>query len=168
MACSNACKFTPSGGQLIIKTKLIMPEKPPFAEPEPEVKEAHSIMDDGTYGTTASFPRELIMYLTFIEKEEKMSHGLSSTLLSQHDGIYSKPPPLEWIVVRIEVTDTGCGIHPRDMVQSKLFCRRFDPHKKCVADCGPLAAFNQTEMGRQQGMFCWSNCLFSVRCLQSM
>lgn len=48
--------------------------------------------------------------------------GLSRSLLSQHDVLYSKPTPLEWIVVRIEVTDTGCGIRPKDMVQTKLFC----------------------------------------------
>ncbi len=56
------------------------------------------------------------------EKDEKVSQGLSTVLLSQHDGTYSKPTPLEWIVVRIEVTDTGCGIRPKDMVQTKLFC----------------------------------------------
>jgi hypothetical protein len=50
---------------------------------------------------------------------------LSATYLSQHNVIHSKPPdPLEWIVVRIEVTDTGCGIKQKDMVQSKLFCMR--------------------------------------------
>lgn len=48
--------------------------------------------------------------------------GLSATLLTQHDVLHSKPPPLEWIVVRIEVTDTGSGIRSKDMAQSKLFC----------------------------------------------
>jgi hypothetical protein len=48
--------------------------------------------------------------------------GLSTTLLTQHDVLHSKPPPLEWIVVRIEVTDTGSGIRSKDMAQSKLFC----------------------------------------------
>lgn len=55
------------------------------------------------------------------EKSEK-AHGLSTTLLNQHDVIHSNPPPLEWIVVRIEVTDTGCGIRQKDMAQTKLFC----------------------------------------------
>ncbi|KAJ3558702.1 hypothetical protein NM688_g766 [Phlebia brevispora] len=107
---SNACKFTPKGGKLLIKTKLIIPARPVGLEQEKEE------------------------YASDDEKAEQISHGLSTTLLSQHDGIYSSATPLEWIVVRIEVTDTGCGIHPRDMVQSKLF-----------------SAFNQTEMGRQQG-----------------
>lgn len=48
---------------------------------------------------------------------------LSITHLSQHNNEHRKPNlPLEWIVVRIEVTDTGYGIKPRDMTQSKLFC----------------------------------------------
>ena len=49
--------------------------------------------------------------------------ALSTNHLTQHNVIHGKPPPpLEWIVVRIEVTDTGCGIRPKDMIQSKLFC----------------------------------------------
>jgi osomolarity two-component system, sensor histidine kinase SLN1 len=60
---------------------------------------------------------------------EKMSRGpgLSRSLLSQHDVLYSKPTPIEWVVVRIEVTDTGCGIRPKDMVQTKLFCEYREP-----------------------------------------
>jgi osomolarity two-component system sensor histidine kinase SLN1 len=61
-------------------------------------------------------------------------------------------PPLDWIAVRIEVTDTGCGIRRRDMIESKLFCM----HSCSLLDnVSPLtlclAAFNQTERGRQQG-----------------
>lgn len=63
----------------------------------------------------------LSLHLEMSEKAEK-AHGLSSKLLSQHDVIHSKPPPLEWIVVRIEVTDSGCGIRQKDMAQTKLFC----------------------------------------------
>lgn len=52
-------------------------------------------------------------------------HSLSMTHLSEHNLRHSKPrPPLEWIVVRIEVTDTGSGIKPKDMAQSKLFCEQ--------------------------------------------
>ncbi|KAG5644881.1 hypothetical protein DXG03_007522 [Asterophora parasitica] len=42
--------------------------------------------------------------------------------------------PLERIIVRIEVTDTGWGIRPKDLTQNRLF-----------------SAFNQTEQGRLQG-----------------
>lgn len=83
---------------------------------------------------------------------DRRAPGLSRSLLSQHDVMTSKPTPLEWIVVRIEVTDTGCGIRPKDMVQTKLFCER--PCCRVVllgAHGFRVAAFNQTEMGRQQG-----------------
>jgi osomolarity two-component system sensor histidine kinase SLN1 len=48
---------------------------------------------------------------------------LSVTHLTQHNMRHESPAaPLETIVVRIEVTDTGYGIRPRDMFESKLFC----------------------------------------------
>ena len=78
---------------------------------------------------------------------------LSSDYLSQHDlSQQITASPLEGIVVRIEVTDTGYGIRPKDMVESKLFCRRvqwgvftYDSELLIPAE------FNQTEQGRQQG-----------------
>jgi hypothetical protein len=53
---------------------------------------------------------------------QEQQHILSRTHLSQHNLTHSNNPPLENIVVRIEVKDTGIGIRRRDMVQSKLFC----------------------------------------------
>ncbi|KAJ7043764.1 hypothetical protein C8F04DRAFT_1073230 [Mycena alexandri] len=65
--------------------------------------------------------------------------SLTATALSMHNEATSMhneatPGEVERIVVRIEVTDTGSGIPPKDMVECKLF-----------------SAFNQTEQGRQQG-----------------
>lgn len=78
---------------------------------------------------------------------------LSATRLNQHNDIHNKPPPLEWIVVRIEVTDTGCGIRPKDMVQSKLFCEYLRLSIFVVwLIFWVEAAFNQTEQGRLQGL----------------
>ncbi|KDR80820.1 hypothetical protein GALMADRAFT_241276 [Galerina marginata CBS 339.88] len=110
---SNACKFTPSGGKLSIKTRLVMPSLPPEADPLADF-DANDVVD-----VSSSSPRPL-----------------SADYLTQHNILQSRkpPPPLEWIVVRIEVQDTGYGIKPQDMAQSKLF-----------------SAFNQTEQGRQQG-----------------
>jgi signal transduction histidine kinase len=48
---------------------------------------------------------------------------LSADYLSQHNMQDVNKPPLEWIVVRIEVSDTGYGIKAQDMSQSKLFCK---------------------------------------------
>ncbi|EKM50704.1 uncharacterized protein PHACADRAFT_188239 [Phanerochaete carnosa HHB-10118-sp] len=164
---SNACKFTPAGGKLMITTKLVIPNLQPSEdekEPEEIEKEHRDISSPGITEKGSSFdvpsttaagserPGEFSVPrpLCFVRPADNVSDimdekhsetrsdrrrpGLSRSLLSQHDVMYSKPTPLEWIVVRIEVTDTGCGIRPKDMVQTKLF-----------------SAFNQTEMGRQQG-----------------
>ncbi|KAI0701504.1 hypothetical protein BC835DRAFT_1437233 [Cytidiella melzeri] len=48
------------------------------------------------------------------------THSLSAAL-DQHDSIHNNSPATECIVVPIEVTDTGCGIRQKDMVQSNFF-----------------------------------------------
>lgn len=116
---SNACKFTPAGGKLTITTKLVIPAPPTQEEREDgDMQDAPGLSEgslhpnivvngngNGNSRTSDDIPR------------------LSASHLTQHNVLHSKPaPPLEWIVVRIEVTDTGCGIRPKDMVQSKLFC----------------------------------------------
>ena len=59
-----------------------------------------------------------------IDVEGDVQRPLSSCYLSQHDKQQDKPSnSLEWIAVRIEVTDTGYGIKAQDMAQSKLFCK---------------------------------------------
>ncbi|KAI9430179.1 hypothetical protein H4582DRAFT_1530726 [Lactarius indigo] len=110
---SNACKFTPPGGRLCIATRLIVPACSHHGPPTDQCVEGR----DGT------------------EKGKRTKVGtaeLSASLLDQHNR--SHEPRRSWIVVRIEVTDTGYGIPPKEMVQSKLF-----------------SAFNQTEQGKQQG-----------------
>lgn len=47
-------------------------------------------------------------------------HALSARHLTQHD-----KAPLEIIVVRIEVIDTGCGIRQEDADFSRLFSQSF-------------------------------------------
>lgn len=67
----------------------------------------------------------ILNFTAMTEKDEDVNgpYQLSASYLSQHNNMHSKPaPPLDFIVVRIEVTDTGCGIRRRDMIQSKLFC----------------------------------------------
>ncbi|KAF5373287.1 hypothetical protein D9615_007374 [Tricholomella constricta] len=106
---SNACKFTPAGGKVSISTKLIMP--------------ASVIVETPTTRRSLNGDHDLDGH-----------PPLSATYLREHNNEGKQPAALEWIVVRIEVTDTGHGIKPRDIVQNKLF-----------------SAFNQTEQGRQQG-----------------
>ncbi|KAJ6619916.1 hypothetical protein B0H10DRAFT_2216468 [Mycena sp. CBHHK59/15] len=111
---SNACKFTPAGGKLTIRTRLVLPNL------------SSNASTSSLHPPTVASDRP----------------SLTATHLNMHndnsppDNLASdKPPPLiERIVVRIEVSDTGSGIPPKDMVECKLF-----------------SAFNQTEQGRQQG-----------------
>ncbi|KAI0364370.1 hypothetical protein BV20DRAFT_974568 [Pilatotrama ljubarskyi] len=147
---SNACKFTPSGGKLAIKTRLVIPAPPSNDDEEEEGGERR---DDNDHDHDHDRSPHLEKSGDFLAPTGQHSgpngngngngHAdstddhprLSATHLTQHNSLHSKPaPPLEWIVVRIEVSDTGCGIRPKDMVQSKLF-----------------SAFNQTEQGRLQG-----------------
>ncbi|KAI1791886.1 hypothetical protein LXA43DRAFT_888392 [Ganoderma leucocontextum] len=135
---SNACKFTPTGGKLTITTKLVIPELHSATDDEGDVPDEADPNAGGDANVDAmegngeqeqgSGQRPGLVHGADV-------HRLSKSHLTQHNVMHAKPaPPLEWIVVRIEVTDTGCGIRPKDMVQSKLF-----------------SAFNQTEQGRLQG-----------------
>ncbi|OAX40331.1 hypothetical protein K503DRAFT_714771 [Rhizopogon vinicolor AM-OR11-026] len=116
---SNACKFTPAGGRVTCSTRLLFPTHPapePSNIPRPKVDTDEDAIDEvlcapGDDLDAPSTP-----------KFEITSAGLT------------KKVPLKRIVVRIEVSDTGHGIPPREMAQGKLF-----------------SAFNQTERGRQQG-----------------
>ncbi|TFK80701.1 hypothetical protein K466DRAFT_605115 [Polyporus arcularius HHB13444] len=130
---SNACKFTPTGGKLTIRTKLVIPE---WLAKKEEGEEEEEEEDDEEAGRHSD-ERRPSPQATHSNGSagSDFHHTLSQSHLTQHNTLHSKPaPPLEWIVVRIEVTDTGCGIRPKDIVQSKLF-----------------SAFNQTEQGRLQG-----------------
>jgi hypothetical protein len=101
---SNACKFTPPGGLLRIATRLILPA---CSHRNLSVENG---MGEG--GSTEKAGRE----------SEEMSDAprLSAHSLDRHNRRHALQR--DWIVVRIEVTDTGFGIPPKEMVQSKLFC----------------------------------------------
>ncbi|CAL1717262.1 unnamed protein product [Somion occarium] len=130
---SNACKFTPTGGKLVVSTRLLLPHLPHRHESTNVAAELPKDCSDLLpSGAPASASPE---HADCPDTTSSPRHQqLSINHLTQHNFNHSKPSPLEWIVVRIEVTDTGCGIRPRDMKESKLF-----------------SAFNQTEQGRQQG-----------------
>jgi len=120
----NAFKFTPAGGTVSIKTKLVNsstdgPVKssrsasspfpiPPQKSPPPS--RSHSHKRGTKKGST-------------VEDKGKAGNGvLSMDLLNEHNAINDeKPKPLERIVVRIEVSDTGCGIHEKEIQDIKLF-----------------------------------------------
>ena len=134
---SNACKFTSPGGLLRIATRLILPA----------CSHVNLSLENGMRegGDIEKAKRE--------DEEMGEAPGLSAHSLDRHNR--SHAPQRNWVVVRIEVTDTGCGIPPKEMVQSKLFCA-FNSRASLLA-CVTLipfvqtAAFNQTEQGKQQG-----------------
>ena len=101
---SNACKFTPPGGLLRIATRLILPacsHRNLLAENG--LREGESTEKaDKTGKELGDVPR------------------LSAHSLDRHNRWHT--PQRDWIVVRIEVTDTGYGIPRKEMVQSNLFC----------------------------------------------
>lgn len=107
----NACKFTPAGGTIKISTKLLYPDPV-------EVRRING-------KTSKERPSSRISNGIIGLSEDRMSERSSDT---------EPHKPLERIIVRIEVTDTGYGIRQKEMYQTKLF----NP-------------FNQTEAGRQQG-----------------
>lgn len=99
---SNACKFTPSGGKLSVKTRLVLPAIPAD----------RNILDV-----------DVRTDLAFDAGQESRQRPLSADYLAQHNMQDKPKSPLEWIVVRIEITDTGYGIKPQDMAEAKLFCK---------------------------------------------
>ena len=101
---SNACKFTQPGGRLSITTRLVVP--------------ACSHRD-----LSADFGAKVGESNTNTEKRSEgvnNAPALSAQSLDMHNR--RNEPQRDWIVVRIEVADTGCGIPPKEMLQSKLFC----------------------------------------------
>ncbi|KAF7308969.1 hypothetical protein MKEN_01097600 [Mycena kentingensis (nom. inval.)] len=112
---SNACKFTPAGGKLTIRTRLVLPASGNTAYPTPPPPPVCTYSGDGQSLTATALT-------------------LHNEMEPPHPKLASPTTPLERIVVRIEVTDTGSGILPKDMVECKLF-----------------SAFNQTALGREQG-----------------
>ncbi|KAF9653821.1 hypothetical protein BDM02DRAFT_3086441 [Thelephora ganbajun] len=135
----NAFKFTPAGGTVTIKTKLVIPSPngPPKASQSasPPFLTSPASQESLPPSRSPSHRRETKNGSTVEDKGEGDSCGLSADLLNQHNAIVDeKTKPLERIVARIEVCDTGCGIHEKEMNEIKLF-----------------NAFNQTEVGRQQG-----------------
>jgi signal transduction histidine kinase len=101
---SNACKFTQPGGKLRIATRLVVPTclhcdiSADFGAKEGESNAKAEKRCEGTNDVP----------------------GLSAQSLDMHNRRHE--PRRDWIVVRIEVADTGCGIPPKEMLQSKLFC----------------------------------------------
>lgn len=124
----NAFKFTPAGGTVTIRTKLVIPS------PDGPIKTRRSTSSALPTSSQKSPPlsrsqshkRDAKKSSTIDDKGRAGHAGLSADLLKQHDTIADeKARPLERIVVRIEVSDTGCGIHEKEMHEIRLFSEFF-------------------------------------------
>jgi osomolarity two-component system sensor histidine kinase SLN1 len=130
---SNACKFTPAGGKLIVRTKLVIPSLPDGFDPLCDFRDTS---DSCSFDATKDDKVNEADLERQAEDVEKNPRPLSQGYLTQHTIEHGDKPREvpENLVIRIEVEDTGCGIKPRDIYVGKLF-----------------SDFNQTEQGRQQG-----------------
>jgi osomolarity two-component system sensor histidine kinase SLN1 len=126
----NACKFTPAGGKISIKTKLVLPSPADLAR---------------------SFRKPIVTSAPRAEGDPDTE--LSAEHLDLHNSGGEQKRALDRIVVRIEVSDTGYGIERKEMHRIKLFSESCPgDHKSSAASVlNSIGAFNQTEQGRQQG-----------------
>ncbi|KAG8878048.1 hypothetical protein FRB97_002835 [Tulasnella sp. 331] len=124
---SNACKFTPAGGKIIVRTKMLRPGLAPH-----DARELNNAID-------LSWPQAEAKELNEeVEGVESRANGegrcrLSAAQLALHNA------PLgctveDRLIIRIEVEDTGVGIKRKDMVDNRLF-----------------SPYVQTDIGRYQG-----------------
>lgn len=177
---SNACKFTLSGGEIRVVTRLVYPTKPhEGGEGETEgekaddalcARDAHDEVDGVDEGTkvgeqdtndratgekddtkqrnfSSRWSNRRKAHKSATASSSTLNHDLTRETSSSGDGLQTspaaadvvlpsipltglqlsrhnsdgEPPSLEKIVVRIEVHDTGVGIHPKELIDKRLF-----------------------------------------------
>ncbi|KAG8820383.1 hypothetical protein FRC17_010171 [Serendipita sp. 399] len=153
---SNATKFSPPGGRIEVVTKLLWPAPPGtgsvspvgpgdpgwFADPysghvsstTATSHRDHPTSPNGHADDRVTPKQEYVRPSPSMKEEQQgIFHGKGSS-----PNIVDEKPavavPVEQIVIRIEVRDTGSGIKKRDIKDAKLF-----------------SPYVQTEIGRHQG-----------------
>ncbi|GAA5881270.1 hypothetical protein JCM3774_002872 [Rhodotorula dairenensis] len=96
---SNACKFTPAGGTIRLRTTLAYPI--PHEEP-------------------SSAPPQLTEESVAVSEKNEPQGSLTPKKLEEH-ALKDPEPSKKMLVVRFEVTDTGVGIRRSDMAENRLF-----------------------------------------------
>lgn len=134
---SNACKFTPAGGRVTCTTRLVFP-----AHLHPETSHVPRSRDE----LNGDIEEVLVT-----RGDPTSGCSVRGSKETDRKPSLRRKNPLKRIVVRIEVSDTGHGIQPREITQGKLFSESYLDLKYLVVVNSLIAAFNQTEQGRQQG-----------------
>ncbi|KAG9023619.1 hypothetical protein FRB95_012714 [Tulasnella sp. JGI-2019a] len=118
---SNACKFTPAGGKIFVRTKVLRADIGP---------------DDSALSNHAAGFAKPWTEGEKLKEQSSNPHcgvGLSAGQLALHNATPGSEI-LDRLVIRIEVEDTGVGIKRKDMVDNRLF-----------------SPYVQTDIGRFQG-----------------
>jgi signal transduction histidine kinase len=134
---SNACKFTPTNGKLVITTKLVctnpMAGYTHHSYNHSRQHSQHRRGSDAPSRQLSTHGRDRDEKVPHSPHpshppssavDEKCEHPLSAKSLNQHNLHHSCSAAIDTIVVRIEITDTGFGIRQKDLVKGKLFCER--------------------------------------------
>ncbi|KAL1406702.1 hypothetical protein Q8F55_008408 [Vanrija albida] len=125
---SNAIKFTPKGSVTI--TTSIVRSVPPADKAPGELEEASAkaFIEDLEKG-------DIDVEIARLSVGSQPA-GTSTAMSSEPSGEYKvvDDDPAKWVVVRVEVADTGVGIKEEDMEEGRLF-----------------SPYSQSEVGRRQG-----------------
>jgi len=127
---SNACKFTPTGGKITVRTKLVWPTSASITGPMPvrlpNGSQSQSHGRAHQHRPTPSVAHAQSRTPSRGGSADGKANGadapLSDDALISHNAWHEGRPPLDRIIVRIEVHDTGVGIQSGDLAHSKLFC----------------------------------------------
>ncbi|KAJ9105873.1 hypothetical protein QFC20_004208 [Naganishia adeliensis] len=128
---SNALKFTTEGGIKVV-TKLLFPRMESSAQtPDQESSEAEKGRNDSVVSSEKSSPFNIETpggTQIQLNQLEKGSQGQANTQISEKQAFSGHLPPNtkaaqpgQKAIIRVEVHDTGVGLHPKDVKDNKLF-----------------------------------------------
>ncbi|CZT21041.1 related to Two-component system protein B [Ramularia collo-cygni] len=108
--CSNALKFTPKGGSVVLTVRCL-PELPPAASRSTSMNSRQSRNDSSRHRTSDTFTLPARPSLANVTKEKSQVFSVTDR--------NSSPPPGKFLYFEFEVQDTGPGI--QEEMLSKIF-----------------------------------------------